>query len=423
MLSSSNPVRSLSGLADSRTAPDTPPPREVLPGRLAGLDRQQRLENTAEATPRELMIKDLNPTSSKRENRRRDPGRGHCTCCAHQARGNLGSCAMNRRATRSTAPSSPIPTPTSSRPCPTGPPCSHRTTRQGTFHPASPLSPTGHTRVETRTPHVPTPPPPATDTSHPSDDSAMTRTPARRPSSRTAQDDDLSAQSRGHARNRQCTGPRRIPSPMRTPETLPPSPRSGPSPSAYPAVLPSLGTPRTHGKRRRAVAACRCALCHRPTCLQYQSPGRPVSSHRWQDGRPPEADRSPPHAAPLSAPRPTRRTPRSGTASGTPRTQQGSCCSRSTARTGSLALRWLPKAPAAMLRRRLAQPPRPRRPPPAPARGKSAGQPPMAATTPLTPRPDSPLLVPLATSANSGSPSASEDRTSRPHRPGRSRRP
>ena len=117
-------------------------------------------------------------------------------------------------------------TPTSSRPCPTDPPRSCRRNRQGTFHPAASLSPTGHTRAETRQPHAPTPPPSATDTPPPSSRSATTHTPARPPSSHTPPDDGPSAESWCGPANDCRPYP---PSPTRTPDTRPPSPRSGPS--------------------------------------------------------------------------------------------------------------------------------------------------------------------------------------------------
>ena len=64
--------------------------------------------------------------------------------------------------------------------------------------------------------------------------------------------------------------PRRHPSPTRTPDTLPPSPRSGPSPGCPRATPPSPGTRRSPGTPPRVGAPHR----RRPPCPRPEPPRR-----------------------------------------------------------------------------------------------------------------------------------------------------
>ena len=112
----------------------------------------------------------------------------------------------------------------------------------------------------------------------------------RRPSSRTPQDDGPSAESQGFATNRHrpsyCNRRRpQPPSPTRTHDTHPPSPRNVPAPDRRPATPPSRGTPRSRGKRRQGAAPD--PPPHRPPAPPRPRPPR----HPRRENRPTAPDR------------------------------------------------------------------------------------------------------------------------------------
>ena len=180
----------------------------------------------------------------------------------------------------------------------------------------APYEPTGHVPhrhpdhhnrrpLASPPPHVPTPPPSATDTSRPSDGSATTRTLARPPSSPTPPDGDPSAEtSHGPATHRRPCPP----SPTRTHDTHPPSPHSGPSPNRRRPAPPSPDIPRSRGTRRRPDAARRRRL--RTPCprRRHRIPGsrKPATPPRQPDAPPTRARRSNPRAAPQAGSAPSR---------------------------------------------------------------------------------------------------------------------
>ena len=173
-------------------------------------------------------------------------------------------------------------------------------------------------------PSRPTPPRSAADTSCPSSGSATTHTPARRPSSRTSQDADPSAKTRGSATSRRYPAchiprPRDRRSPTRTPDTPSPSPRSGPSPDCRPQAPPSPDTRRSPETLPRVGAPHR----RRPRGPRPE-PLRQRPENRQHPPTPLVGSTA--SATPPAAPAPAHRIPRSGTAADTPRTPQGSCC-------------------------------------------------------------------------------------------------
>ena len=161
------------------------------------------------------------------------------------------------------------------------------------------------------------------------------------------------------------------------------------------------------------IAAGRRAQGWRPGTGRPASRRPPASRPRSRAGPPLRAGR-PANAAPPGALAPAPETPRSGTATDMPRTPQGSCCWRSTARTQFQPANSPPTA-AAPPGPSQAQTARPRPRPDRPHRQTAVLRP--------TLRLDTPSIAHRVTTAIAVSPLASEDRTARPPRRGRTPRP